>query len=35
VVLGVVLTAVLVGVVGVVASLDVVRRRPLAVLRAE
>jgi putative ABC transport system permease protein len=35
VVLGVVLTALLVGVVGVVASLDVVRRRPLAVLRAE
>ncbi len=35
VVLGVVLTAVLVGVVGVLASLDVVRRRPLAVLRAE
>ncbi|HTV00338.1 MAG TPA: FtsX-like permease family protein, partial [Luteitalea sp.] len=35
VVMGVVLTALMVGVVGVVASLDVVRRRPLAVLRAE
>ncbi len=32
---GVVLTAMLVGAVGVLASLDVVRRRPLAVLRAE
>lgn len=32
---GVVLTAALVGVVGVLASLDVVRRRPLATLRAE
>ena len=32
---GVLLTALLVGVVGVIASLDVVRRRPLAVLRAE
>lgn len=35
VVLGVVLTTVVVGVVGILASLDVVRRRPLAVLRAE
>jgi putative ABC transport system permease protein len=32
---GVVLTSLVVGVVGVLASLDVVRRRPLAVLRAE
>ena len=35
VVLGIVLTSVVVGVVGVLASLDVVRRRPLGVLRAE
>jgi putative ABC transport system permease protein len=35
VVLGIVLTSAVVGVVGVVASLDVVRRRPLGVLRAE
>jgi putative ABC transport system permease protein len=35
VVLGIVLTAVVVGLVGILASLDVVRRRPLAVLRAE
>ncbi|MCC6164788.1 MAG: FtsX-like permease family protein [Acidobacteria bacterium] len=35
VVSGIVLAAVLVGVVGILASLDVVRRRPLAVLRAE
>jgi putative ABC transport system permease protein len=35
VVLGVVLTSVLVGIVGVMASLDVVRKRPLGVLRAE
>ncbi|AMY11035.1 outer membrane-specific lipoprotein transporter subunit LolC [Luteitalea pratensis] len=34
-VLGVVLTSAVVGAVGVLASLDVVRRRPLAVLRAE
>ncbi len=33
--LGIVATALVVGVVGIVASLDVVRRRPLAVLRAE
>ncbi len=33
--LGILLTALVVGVVGIVASLDVVRRRPLAVLRAE
>ena len=32
---GIVLTALVVGMVGVLASLDVVRRRPLAVLRAE
>lgn len=32
---GVVLTSLVVGLVGVLASLDVVRRRPLAVLRAE
>lgn len=32
---GVVITSVLVGVVGVLASLDVVRKRPLGVLRAE
>ncbi len=35
VVLGVLLTALAVGIVGVIASLDVVRRKPLAVLRAE
>jgi putative ABC transport system permease protein len=35
VLLGIVLTSLLVGAVGVLASLDVVRRRPLAVLRAE
>jgi putative ABC transport system permease protein len=34
-VLGIALTSGVVGLVGVVASLDVVRRRPLAVLRAE
>lgn len=34
-VLGVVLTAVVVGVVGVASSLDVLRRKPLATLRAE
>ncbi len=34
-VVGVLLTALVVGVVGILASLDVVRRRPLAVLRAE
>jgi putative ABC transport system permease protein len=33
--LGILLTALVVGIVGIVASLDVVRRRPLAVLRAE
>lgn len=33
--LGILLTALLVGVVGILASLDVVRKRPLAVLRAE
>ena len=32
---GIVLTSLVVGVVGILASLDVVRRRPLAVLRAE
>jgi predicted lysophospholipase L1 biosynthesis ABC-type transport system permease subunit len=32
---GVALTTVLVGVVGLLASLDVLRRRPLATLRAE
>jgi len=32
---GIILTALVVGLVGVLASLDVVRRRPLAVLRAE
>jgi putative ABC transport system permease protein len=35
VVAGIVLTALVVGAVGLLASLDVVRRRPLAVLRAE
>jgi hypothetical protein len=35
VVLGVALTSVIVGAVGVLASLDVVRKRPLGVLRAE
>ncbi len=35
VLLGVLLTSLAVGVVGVMASLDVVRRKPLAVLRAE
>jgi putative ABC transport system permease protein len=34
-VVGIVLTSLAVGAVGVLASLDVVRRRPLAVLRAE
>ncbi len=33
--LGILFTALVVGVVGILASLDVVRRRPLAVLRAE
>jgi predicted lysophospholipase L1 biosynthesis ABC-type transport system permease subunit len=32
---GILLTGVLVGLVGVVTSLDVVRRKPLGVLRAE
>jgi putative ABC transport system permease protein len=35
VVLGVLLTSLLVGAVGILASLDVVRKRPLGVLRAE
>jgi putative ABC transport system permease protein len=35
VLVGVLLTTIVVGVVGILASLDVVRRRPLAVLRAE